>query len=83
MSETKIVWHPYPKEKPKITGTYIVMIESSCYGDTFEHLELAGWIGENFLVRNANFHKSGVIVAWMLLPEPFEEKENGQDERID
>lgn len=25
----------------------------------------------NFLVRNANFHKSGVIVAWMLCPEPY------------
>lgn len=75
---THVDWHPYPKEKPKITGTYIVTIESSCYGDTFEHLELAGWIGGNFHVRNANFHKNGVIVAWMLLPEPYRPEANNE-----
>ena len=63
-------WHLFKNETPKRTGTYLVTIESSCFGDRFEQVELADWIGGNFLVRNANFHKSGVIVAWMLCPEP-------------
>ena len=64
-------WHLFKNEKPKITGTYIVTVESSCFGDRFEQIELADWINGSFLVRNASFHKNGVIVAWMLLPEPY------------
>ena len=67
MSESKIVWNKYPKEKPKIDDEYIVSIKLG--KDSFT--ATANWknVKDEFQdVFNEN------ITAWAELPEPYKEE---------
>ena len=62
MSETKTLWHPYPKEMPKKEGRYLI---------TCKH------IFRNFVVirsyHNSDWDKE-VVIAWAELPKPYDKR---------
>lgn len=64
MSETKVIWHPYPKEKPKKDKIYLITIEHN----TKEKIVTTRscW--------NGNFTPFAPIIAWAELPKPYEEE---------
>lgn len=64
MSETKTVWHPYPQEKPKEDGSYLI---------TTIYCHIPEVISENY--ENGEFNLDAFVVAWAELPEPYEEEE--------
>ena len=67
MSESKIVWNKYPKEKPKIDDEYIVTIK--LWNNSFT--ATADWknIKEKFVgVFDSN------ITAWAEMPKPYKEE---------
>ena len=68
--ETKVKWHPYPKEKPKREGDYLLtlMIDNHRYirfgyYDIFKKRSC-------FLGTNEMY-----IIAWAELPKPYTEEE--------
>ena len=68
MSESKIVWNKYPKEKPKIDDEYIVSIK--LWNNSFT--ATANWknVKNEFVdVFDRN------ITAWAEMPKPYEEEE--------
>lgn len=73
---TKINWHPYPLELPDSGKNYLVTVEAEerfRYVYTAMFMYVTGWLVD----------KNYKVIAWAELPEPFDEGENGQDERID
>lgn len=62
MSETKIVWHPYPKEKPKRVGDYLVTINRAPDG---KEIAVRYFDGAYFRFSSKK------IEAWAELPEPY------------
>ena len=74
MSESKIVWNKYPKEKPKIDDEYIVTIK--LWNNSFT--ATANWrnVKDKFVdVFDRN------ITAWAEMPEPYNPKENNNESR--
>ena len=74
MSESKIEWHPYPKEKPKTDDQYIVSIK--LWNNSFT--ATANWrnVKDKFVdVFDRN------ITAWAEMPEPYNPKENNNESR--
>ena len=71
MSETKTVWHPYPKEMPDMAGgeKYIVTVKykRNVKLKIMESGERGCFIPPLF----------GKITAWSELPEPYKEINNG------
>ena len=79
MSETKTVWHPYPKEKPSVKDNN----KKEDYLVTIRHKK------ETFVI-NASFHPfykqffqeymisdlDKFVTAWAELPEPYKEESN-------
>lgn len=65
MSETKTVWHPYPKEMPKKEGQYLITLRvgTTDYMDTDSYC-----INKNheIFLRYDHF-----IIALAELPEPY------------
>ena len=65
MSETKTVWHPYPKLKPKEEGQYLITLRvgTTDYIDTDSYC-----INKNhgIFLRYNHF-----VIAWTELPEPY------------
>ena len=65
---TKINWHPYPEEKPRRTGDYLVTFQKrrklyvtkDCYDINEGDFEI------DFYVK---------VVAWAELPEPYKPEE--------
>ena len=75
MSENKVKWHPYPKEKPKsYLREHLVTVESYLASIPLKKIEKDTWIdsedGGEWLVYG-NKQKSKII-AWTELPEPYE-----------
>lgn len=65
--KTKIIWHPYPQEKPKIDDEYIVSIKLG--KDSFTATAIWKNVKDEFQdVFNEN------ITAWADMPEPYKEK---------
>ena len=67
MSESKIVWNKYPKEKPKIDDEYIVTIK--LWNNSFT--ATANWknVKDGFVgVFDRN------ITAWAEMPKPYKEE---------
>ena len=69
MSETKTIWHPYPKERPNEEGLYMVT------ADVF-----FGY-GKKVLILNYRTHdKFGFyddrVIAFAELPDPYKEEKN-------
>lgn len=60
MSETKTVWHPYPQEKPKKDGVFLITYR---FGNKIE-------VAEAYVAKDNN---SDNLIAWAELPEPYEE----------
>lgn len=61
MSETKMVWHPYPETSPDKDGEYLVTYDDErvCF-DNYEdgYFEVA-------------FYLECDVLAWMEIPEPY------------
>ena len=60
MSETKIVWHPYPQEKPPKDGLYLITLK---FGNTKD-------VSIGYLTKDIN---SNNLIAWAEKPEPYKE----------
>lgn len=74
MSESKIEWHLYPKEKPKTDDQYIVSIK--LWNNSFT--ATANWrnVKDKFVdVFDRN------VTAWVEMPEPYNPKENNNESR--
>lgn len=74
MSETKTVWHPYPKEKPPtIDTTYFVTIEVPFLGVNFRFVVMDIWTDSD----NGNDWKGygkvpdNRVIAWAESLEPY------------
>ena len=63
--ETKVKWHPYPKEKPKEDGSYLI---------TTIYSHIPEVITESY--ENGEFNLDAFVVAWAEKPSPYEEKDN-------
>lgn len=79
MSEAKIVWHPYPKEKPKQTGAYLITVIPK----GSKRVVAIGWYSLNIIEKSWTFHygycagcSDEDVKAWSELPKPYLEKKN-------
>ena len=78
MSESKIVWHKYPQEKPKNEGPYLITTKE-CDGS-----RLNVGIDTFFIDRNVfgiEPSKMHLIYAWAEMPEPYNPEENNNESR--
>lgn len=57
-------WHPYPHEKPRNVGRYLVALEEGGVSTAFWKAEEEVWSFFN-----------GMVLAWMPLPEPYKEEQ--------
>ena len=71
MSENKVIWHPYPQEKPK-EGMYFVTIDDDGRTDidVISYPYGFGNYPNDYLQRT-------FVTAWAELPEPYKEENNG------
>lgn len=67
---TKINWHPYPKEKPKKTGHYLVCDEYLKRHDD-AGIRVSFWM--QFEDGIWGWSQGYRIIAWAELPEPYSE----------
>lgn len=69
MSETKVVWHKYPNEKPEKYREYIITVNIR------QHLytTTADWMPD---LNKFFSYRNEVIVAWAELPKPYKEENN-------
>lgn len=74
MSETKTVWHPYPKEKPKENNGYLVSVK--LWNKSFTSTSY--WITSNDVFEDI---WDNCIYAWAEKPEPYNPKENNNESR--
>lgn len=72
MSETKTVWHPYPNQKPKIEGEYLV---TSIFGSIKE--VVTGY----FESGRFDNEFDNCVKAWAELPKPYNPEENNNESR--
>lgn len=74
---THVDWHPYPEEKPTKKDRYLISLDD---GNGHQYITIATFYKDTFWESGAIDH---IVSAWAELPEPFDEGENGQNERID
>ena len=66
MSENKVKWHPYPKEKPEKDDQYLLSLKlGKC-----SFIETANWLSRKEVFEDV-WNKC--IKAWAEAPEPYEE----------
>ena len=67
---TEALWHPFPQEKPKDDGFYLVTTRNEITGTIT--IDLNHW-GDHKLNAEPEFfpHKNFSILAWTELPVPF------------
>ena len=65
MSETKTIWHPYPKEKPKEEDEYLVTVSN--HPKNFVHYLF--YSGSPCYSNQWKY-----VIAWAELPEPYEDE---------
>ncbi len=63
MSESKIVWHKYPNERPPKDGLFLITHK---FGNKKE-------VAIAYLTKDTN---SNNLIAWAEIPEPYEEEKN-------
>lgn len=75
MSESKVIWHPYPKEKPKVP-----LKETSEWGWEYSvaHIFLTTQKRDNQTAIGVSLFYDGEfadneVIAWAELPEPYKE----------
>lgn len=83
VTESKVKWHPYPKEKPKDDGYYIVTINPflNSYPVVTDFWKSMTACDEDFSkTETVSFWEryGGQVLAWAELPEPYEQE--AQDE---
>ena len=71
MSENKVKWHPYPKEKPSIEDDYLVTVR----GDLNPFIYYLHYTPYR-LERGSQWTH---VTAWMDKPEPYKEENNGKE----
>ena len=81
MSENKIKWHPYPKEKPLVKDSNKV----EDYLVTIRFKKEKFVINASFSPYYKQFYKEYMrsdldkfVTAWAELPEPYKEQKNDQ-----
>lgn len=70
MSENKVVWHPYPQEKPKENKTYLVTLRRLTMGGYQFKIGIYRAFNEDFF--NEDLCK---VIAWAEMPEPYKEEQ--------
>lgn len=65
--KSKVIWHPYPEEKPIEKGDYLVTIRSM--GDKLRITSIDYY--------DKSFDYDDLICAWAELPEPYKGNYNG------
>lgn len=76
-------WHPYPEEKPTLSGPYIVTIEGRCSNYVETDISYLFHNGEDLGFMRCDDEGWSVVqnvVAWMTYPEPFYESEEAARE---
>ena len=71
MSEAKIVWHPYPEEKPKVPGCYLITMKYPSYEDDKDSSDFEVVIGYWYCKRFYISAKDKNVLAWADSPEPY------------
>ena len=71
MSETKTVWHPYPKEKPKRDKEYLV---TCVHQDGNKFIFIDFWFSATG--EGEWFTAPEKVIAWAELPEPYRPEVN-------
>ena len=72
MSENKVVWHPYPQEKPEGAEEYLVTINCGY----FNIQTTSYWKDGKFIDYENEPRKLCSIIAWAEMPEPYKEEEH-------
>lgn len=65
--KTKVIWHPYPKEKPKMEGEYLV---TSVFGNIKE--VVIGYFESGRFDNEFDY----CVKAWAEKPGPYEDMKN-------
>ena len=68
MSESKIEWHPYPKEKPPKEGLYLITLK---FGNTKD-------VSMGYLTKDIY---SNTLTAWAEIPEPYKEEKGNEEKK--
>ena len=64
--KTKVIWHPYPKEKPKRNDKYLVSIKRTKRSST----DAFYW--DKLLDFGERLNE--IVYAWAEMPEPYKEE---------
>lgn len=65
--KTKVIWHPYPQEKPKMEGVYLA---TAVFGSI---KEVVTWYFES---RRFGNKFDNYVIAWAEMPKPYEDMKN-------
>ena len=68
MSKNRVKWHPYPKERPKKNGVYLI---THRFGNKIG-------VSMGYVTKDFN---SDNLIAWAEKPEPYNPKENNNESR--
>ena len=71
MSENKVKWHPYPNEKPKNKGQYLLTTKNCENSDLFVGIDTFFIDSNVFGIEPSKMH---LIYAWAEMPEPYMNK---------
>ena len=63
MSKNRVKWHPYPQEKPKKDGIYLI---THRFGNTKD-------VSMGYLTKDIY---SNTLTAWAYMPEPYKGEGN-------
>ena len=73
MSENKVVWHPYPQEKPKNNSVKPYLVTIMCFSETIVDMEYY----EDDSFKWCKSKEDERVIAWAELPDPYKELKNG------
>ena len=68
MSKNRVIWHPYPEEKPPKDGLYLITLK---FGNKIG-------VSMGYVTKDFN---SDNLIAWAEKPEPYNPKENNNESR--
>ena len=71
MSETTTVWHPYPEDKPKVPGRYLITMKYPSYENNEDlsdtEVVIGSWDCKRFYISASDKN----VLAWAESPEPY------------
>ena len=65
-------WHPYPEEKPKVPGRYLITMKWPSYKNDKDSFDLEVVIGNWDCKRFYISAKDKNVLAWADLPKPYQ-----------